>query len=136
MMTRTRAHSTFQVKNWDEQTTSEVDGHLKITSAKVVFGYSGELEGESAMHYLMLYRDDGTASVIGMERITGRLEGHSGSFVLQHHGGYADGTASGEFEVVEGSASGELAGLRGHGNAIARKDGSTEFSLEYELPTQ
>jgi uncharacterized protein DUF3224 len=136
MMTKTQAHSTFQVKNWDEQTTSEVDGHLKITSANVVFGYSGDVQGDSAMHYLMLYRDDGTAAVIGMERITGRLAGRSGSFALQHRGGYADGTASGEFEVVEGSASGELAGLRGHGRAIARKDGSTEFTLDYELPAQ
>lgn len=130
----TRAKATFAVKSWDEQTSSEVDGHLKITHANVVFTYSGEVEGEGAMQYLMLYRDDNaSAAVIGMERITGRLAGRSGSFVLQHRGGYTDGVASGEFDVVEGSASGELVGLRGHGTAIARKDGSTEFTIEYEV---
>src|SRR5690242_19106176 len=135
-MMATQARSTFRVKSWDEQTSSEVDGHLKITHANVVFSYTGDVEGESAMQYLMLYRDDGAAAVIGLERIIGRLGGRSGSFVLQHRGGYADGVASGEFEVVEGSASGELAGLRGHGTAIARKDGSTEFTLDYELAPQ
>ena len=131
MTTTTQAHSTFEVKSWDEKTSSEADGHLKITHSVVTFAYSGDVEGEGAMQYLMLYRDDGTAAVIGMERITGRLAGRSGSFVLQHHGGFADGVASGSFEVVEGSASGELAGLRGSGKAIARKDGSTEFTLDY-----
>jgi hypothetical protein len=133
MTTTTHARSTFAVKSWDEPTLSEVDGHLKITRATVAFAYSGDLEGESAMQYLMLYRDNGSASVIGMERITGRLSGRSGSFVLRHQGGYADGTASGDFEVIDGSASGELTGLRGQGVAVARQDGSTEFAFDYEF---
>lgn len=133
MTTTTQARSTFEVKSWDEQTTSEVDGQLKITHTKVTFGYSGDVEGEGAMQYLMLYRDDGSASVIGMERITGRLAGRSGSFVLSHRGGYTDGVASGEFEVVEGSGSGELSGLRGRGTAVAKKDGTTEFALSYSF---
>jgi hypothetical protein len=132
----THASSTFTVKSWDEETSSEVDGRLKITHARVTFGYSGDLEGEGAMQYLMLYREDASAAVIGLERISGTLCGKHGSFVLQHHGGYADGTASGEFEVVEGSASGALAGLRGHGSAVARKDGTTAFSIDFELAAQ
>jgi hypothetical protein len=136
MPTATQAHSTFQVKSWDEQTISEVEGHLKITEAKVAFSYSGDLEGNSEMRYLMLYRDDATAAVIGLERIIGKLGGRSGSFAVEYHGGYADGTASGDLDVVEGSATGELEGLRGRGTAVARKDGATEFTLNYELPRQ
>ena len=132
----THASSTFTPKTWDEETSSEVDGRLKITHARVTFGYSGDLEGESAMQYLMLYRDDGSAAVIGLERVTGKLCGKPGTFVLQHQGGYADNTASGEFDVVEGSASGQLAGLRGHGTAVARKDGTTAFSFDFDLPAQ
>jgi len=136
MRTMAQANSTFQINSWDEQTSNEVDGHLKITHAVVAFTYAGDLEGEGAVQYLMLYRDDGTAAVSGMERITGRLAGRSGSFVLQHRGGFANGVASGDFEVVKGSASGELAGLRGHGTAVAHADGATQFRLEYELPAQ
>src|SRR5689334_24265020 len=115
----TKAHSTFEVKQWNEETTSELDGdgRLKVTHATVEFAYSGDVEGQGAMQYLMLYREDGTAAVIGLERITGKLAGRNGSFVLQHHGGFADGVASGDFDVVEGSASGDLVGLKGKGKA-------------------
>ena len=133
MTTTTHARSTFAVKSWDEPTLSEVDGRLKVTRATVAFGYSGDLEGESAMEFLMLYRDDGSASAIGLERITGRLGGRSGSFVLQHSGGYANGMSSTDFEVIDGSTSGELTGLHGRGTAVARQDGSTEFTFDYEF---
>jgi hypothetical protein len=129
----THATSTFEVKNWDEQTCSEVDGHVKLTRADVAFGYTGDLEARSTMQYLMLYRDDGTASVIGLERVIGRLGGKSGTFVLQYTGGYAEGVASGEVEVVGGSGTGELQSLSGRGTAIARHEGETSFTLDYEL---
>jgi Protein of unknown function (DUF3224) len=127
------AKSTFEVKNWDEKTVNEVDGRLKITRASVVFAYQGDLEGESTMEYVMAYRDDASATVIGVERITGRLGGKAGTFVVESRGGYADGTASGELSVVEGSGTGELAGIRGHGTSTATKDGKTAFELEYEI---
>jgi len=129
----THADATFEVKQWDENTCNEVDGRLKMTRASVVFAYHGDLEAESAMEYLMLYGDDGSATVVGLERITGRLGGKSGSFVLESHGGYADGTATGQIKVVEGSGTGDLNGLRGQGQAVAKKDGSTSFALDYEL---
>jgi Protein of unknown function (DUF3224) len=132
----THASSTFTPSTWDEETASEVDGHLKITHAKVTFSYSGDLQGESAMQYLMLYRDDGSAAVIGLERVSGALCGKQGTFVLQYQGGYADKTFSGDFEVVEGSASGDLAGLGGRGSAVAHKDGTTAFSFDFDLPAQ
>ena len=52
-----------------------------------------------------------------MERIACTLAGKAGTFVLQHQGGYADGTARGEFAIVDGSGTGALAGVRGRGTA-------------------
>ena len=101
------AKSTFEVKSWDEKTTSEApEGEGKITRAAVGFAYHGDLEGEGAMEYLMVYGDGGSAIVIGLERITGSLGGKQGSFVLKHDGGYASGTARGEFTIVDGSGTG------------------------------
>lgn len=127
------ANSTFEVKKWDEQTLNEVDGHLKITRASVAFAYHGELEAESAMEYLMLYRDDSSATVIGLERVSGRLDGKSGSFAIEYRGGYENGTATGELTVVPGSGTGELEGVRGRGKAVAGKDGTTSFTLDYDF---
>jgi len=127
------AHATFEVRNWDEKTVNEADGRLKITRASVVFAYSGDLVAESAMEYVMAYRDDASATVLGVERITARLGGKAGSFVLASSGGYADGAARGDLTVVEGSGTAELAGIRGHGTSLATKDGQTAFELEYDL---
>jgi Protein of unknown function (DUF3224) len=129
----THATCSFDVKSWDEQSYNEVDGRLKLTRSTVAFAYRGDLQGEGAIEYLMLYRDDGSAAVVGLERVSGRLGGKAGTFVLEHRGGYADGTASGEINVVPGSATGELEGLRGKGSTLAKKDGSTSVSLDYEL---
>jgi hypothetical protein len=131
-MTKT-AKSTFEVKSWDEKTASEVDGRLKITRASVAFAYSGDLKAESAMEYLMAYGDDESATVIGLERVTGQLDSKVGTFVLESHGGYAAGVAKGAVTVVEGSGTGALAGIRGRGTATSTKDGKTAFELEYEL---
>ena len=127
------ATSTFEVKRWDEQTLNDVDGQLKMTRASVGFAYHGDLEGESAMEYLMLYRSDSSATAIGLERISGRLNGRSGSFAVESRGGYEDGTATGEFGVVPGSGTGELEGLSGHGKAVSKQDGTTSFTLDYDL---
>lgn len=128
------ATSTFEVKSWDEQTLNEVDGRLKMTRASVGFAYHGQLEGESATEYLMLYRDDSGATVIGLERISGQLNGKSGSFAIESRGGYEDGVATGELTVVPGSGTGELEGISGRGRAVSGKDGTTSFSLDYDLP--
>lgn len=127
------AKSTFEVKNWDEKTVNEVDGKLKVTRASVIFAYQGDLVGESSMEYLMAYREDASATVLGLERVSGRLDGKEGTFVLESRGGYANGTASGDLTIVEGSGTGELAGIRGHGTSTATSDGKTAFELEYEM---
>jgi hypothetical protein len=127
------AKATFEVKNWDEKTVNEVDERLKITRASVAFAYQGDLVGESAMEYVMAYQDDGSATVLGLERFTGRLDGKAGTFVLESHGGFADGTARGDVTVVKGSGTGELNGIDGHGTSMAASDGKTAFELEYEI---
>lgn len=127
------AKATFEVKNWDEKTVNEVDGRLKITHASVVFAYQGDLEAQSAMEYVMAYRDDASATVVGVERITGRLKGKNGTFVVESRGGYADGTFKGDLTVVEGSGTGDLAGIQGRGTSMATKDGKTAFELEYAI---
>ena len=81
----------------------------------------------------MMYRDDASATVIGLERISGKLGGKAGTFVLEHHGGYADGTASGKATVVAGSGTGALAGLRGQGTTMAKQDGTTALNLDYDF---
>ncbi|HEX2611353.1 MAG TPA: DUF3224 domain-containing protein, partial [Gemmatimonadales bacterium] len=97
------ANARFTIKGWDEKPYSEVQGLPKLTRATVSKTFSGDIEGESQVHYLMMYRSDGSASFVGLERVVGRLNGKSGSFVLQRTGTFEGGQARESYFVVSGS---------------------------------
>jgi Protein of unknown function (DUF3224) len=129
-MTRTSgtATGTFTIKAWDEQPWAEVDDTPKLTHARSTIAYGGDLEGEGTSGLLMVY-DGADATYAGYERFVGSLGGRSGSFVLRLGGGYEGGTARTTWTVVEGSGTGDLAGLRGEGGYQARQ-GEPEVAWE------
>jgi hypothetical protein len=132
-MTRS-AHATFVTKSWDEKPYGVVEGAPNLTRASVGNAYSGAIEGEGTLEYLMVYRTDGSATFVGVERIVGRLDGQEGSFVLQQSGVYEDGAARAAMSVVPGSGTGALRGLRGEGSFVARHgEPSGTLTLDYEL---
>lgn len=129
-----QATSTFEIRSWDEHELAEIAEAPKLTRASVVEGYHGDLEGEGNVEYLMVYADEnGAATVVSMTRVVGRLGERSGGFALQGSGSYADGTAKSELQIVPGSGSGELRGLRGSGNMVAHQNGSATISLDYDF---
>ncbi len=109
----TRIAPTFVVKSWDERPLYEGEHGRKLTHARMVYQYSGDLEGESTSECLMWYRDATGASFVGLERFDGRLQGKAGSFVLQGSGIFENGVATSTAHVVAGSGTGELERLRG-----------------------
>jgi hypothetical protein len=126
------ASGSFTVMSWDEDTYAELDGGGKLTKARVSFGFSGDLEARGDWDAVMCYRQDGTARFTGFQRTVGKLDGREGSFVLRADGTFEGGEARSQWQVVEGSASGDLAGLRGTGSAVAGGPGGT-FTFDYEL---
>ena len=113
-----QVNAQFGIKSWQEKTYLEFDGR-KMTRATVEKAFQGDIEGEASLEYLMTYIDEGTASLVGMERVVGRLRGRSGSFVLQHVGTFAGGVSTVSLTVVAGSGTGELDGLRGEGTFVS-----------------
>lgn len=107
------ALATFEIKNWDEQPYLELEGGRKLTRASVKKVFQGELEGDGSVEYLMSYAEDGSATFVGLEYVTGQLAGRSGSFVVQHLGTFAAGVAKDNWTVVAGSGTGDLKGLSG-----------------------
>jgi hypothetical protein len=131
----TKAKASFQIDNWDEQEIFETDDGSKVTRAQVSKSFSGELEGEGTVEWLMGYDEDGKATFVGLERIVGTLGGKQGSFVLQHSGSFDGKTAKAEITIVPGSGSGDLSGLTGDGTFEAGmgEDGERRVTLDYEL---
>jgi hypothetical protein len=95
--------------------------------------YTGDISGEGQVEYIMMYRSDGSATFLGLERITGRLAGKTGSFVLQRTGVFEGGQAKETYSIIPGSGTGELQGLTGDGRSAVGHGMEHPFTLSYEL---
>ena len=126
------ANARFAITSWDEKPYSEGPDLPKLTRASVAKTFTGEIEGEGHVEYLMMYGSDGSATFVGLERITGRVGGMAGSFVLQRAGTFEGGQAKESYSVIPGSGTGELRGLRGDGTSAVGHGMDHPFVLNYE----
>jgi hypothetical protein len=125
----------LKIESWDEKPYREFDDGRKFTKADVVLGGDDQGIEKATFESLMYYGPDGSATYLSLMEVTGALDGRSGSFVLEGRGTYDGGTASGSYTVVEGSGTGELAGITGSGSSSSTHDDypNMPFSLRYEL---
>ena len=75
----------------------------------------------------------GSAGYVAVERVTGILDGKTGSFALQHSGTMSGGAQQLVITVVPDSGEGDLRGLAGK-LSIDISDGKHSYVLEYSLP--
>jgi hypothetical protein len=127
------AKARFAITSWDEQPYSEGQDLPRLTRVSVIKTLTGDIEGEGRVEYLMMYRSDGSAALVGLERVVGRIGGKTGTFVLQRTGVFENGQATESYSVIPGSATGELQGLRGEGRSAVGHGMEHPFSLDYDL---
>ena len=100
--------------------------------------FHGELEAISKGEMLTaMGAVQGSAGYVAIERVTGKLNGRSGSFALQHSSTMTRGKPSQSILVVPDSGTGELAGLDGSMTiVIAEHDGQRKhfYKFAYSLP--
>jgi len=127
------ANARFAIKNWDENAYSEGQDLPKLTRASVTKTFTGDIDGEGHVEYLMMYRSDGSAAFVGLERVIGRIGAKTGTFMLQRIGVFEGGLAKESYSVIPGSATGQLHGLRGAGSTAVGHGTKHPFTLNYEL---
>ena len=127
------ANARFAIKGWDEKPYSEGQDQPRLTRASVTKTYTGDIQGEGQVEYLMMYRSDGSATFVGLERVVGRIGGKAGTFVLQRTGIFESGQAKESYSVIPGSATGDLQGLLGDGSSAVGHGMEHSFTLSYEL---
>ncbi|HEY3157658.1 MAG TPA: DUF3224 domain-containing protein [Vicinamibacterales bacterium] len=127
------ANARFAIKSWDEKPYSEGQDLPRLSRATVTKTFTGDIEGEGHVEYLMMYRGDGSATFVGLERVTGRIGGKSGTFVLERTGVFESGQAKESYSVIPGSGTGELRTLRGEGTSSVGHGTEHPFALNYEL---
>ena len=132
-MNQERRHATGTITvRTDEPTPYDqpADGPV-LSRIHVEEEFSGDVEGTGVVEFLQAQVSDDAASFVGLERLSGVVGGRSGTFVLQDQGTLRGTTVSGEWFVVPGSGTGELAGLRGEGGFTAELGQGADITLDY-----
>lgn len=123
-----RASGTFEVKMTPLTTGDDVPGRMSLDKQ-----FHGPLEATGKGEMLTAMTSvQGSAGYVAVERVTGKLDGRSGSFVLQHSGIMNRGEPSLTITVVPDSGTGELAGIAGT-MKINIADGKHSYDFEYTL---
>ena len=129
----TTATGSFEVIGGSEDQYDEIDGGITLTHASGSQAFTGDIVGDGAVHWLMLYRADKTAHFVGLQRITGAVAGRRGSFAAAAEGDH-DGKGSRiTFQIIEGSGTGDLGGITGEGSLVAEGGPKGTYELEYSL---
>src|SRR5438309_1677866 len=131
-MPATHASGTFDV-TLKPVAEDKIDG-ASFGRMSVDKQFHGDLEGTSKGEMLTAVTAvKGSAGYVAIERVTGRLRGRSGTFVLQHSGLMTTAMQQLTIVVVPDSGTGQLAGLSGK-MSITIADGKHSYDFEYTLP--
>src|SRR5436309_160207 len=57
------------IQNWDEKPYKEFADGKKLTKATVTATFSGDIEGDGLVEYLMSYPDPNSASYVGLQLV-------------------------------------------------------------------
>jgi hypothetical protein len=127
-----QAHGTFDVTLAPQppDDNAEESGLSRLSIDKQ---FHGDLEATSKGTMLAAgTATEGSAGYVAIERVSGTLQGRSGSFVLQHNGLMARGAGQLTITVVPDSGTDQLLGLAGT-MAITIVDGDHFYDFEYTL---
>ena len=126
----TKASGPFDVKTIPVSTADAPVGRFTLDKK-----YHGDLEGSAQGEMLAaMTATKGSAGYVAIEKVTGTLAGHTGSFILQHTGTMNRGAPNLVITVVPDSGTGELAGLTGTMAIQIAADGAHYYTFDYALP--
>ena len=126
-----RATAKIKVHSYEPQTYQDTGGGTDLVEIHVTEAFHGDIEGEGAVRFLQALRADGSASFVGIERVTGSVGGRAGTFLLQDAGTVEGSVVSGTWFVIPRSGTGDLAGLRGEGGFTANLGEDADVTLDY-----
>jgi hypothetical protein len=116
--------SKVEVAKYNREVLDDADeSGVAVVETRLEEHFTGGLIGTGIATHLRLERKNGTGALTCFERITGTLDDRNGSFLLQASG-FTDRShfVHGRWEVIEGSGTGELSGLRGYAAFAAKPD--------------
>jgi hypothetical protein len=127
------AKGTFEVKATPLPAAGQGDAAASIGRASLEKQFHGDLEATSAAEMLSWGTGVGSGAYVAIERVSGTLQGRTGTFVMQHSGTMERGVPRLSVTVVPDSGTGQLAGLAGTMD-IQIAAGKHSYDFAYTLP--
>jgi len=132
-----QATGTYGIEAWDEKTWDGKDRKaqpgVKLTHAKIRQDFHGDIEGSAEIQLVMSYREDESATFVGLQYMSGRIGERIGTFVIKVDGMFEKGVAKSTWEIISGSGTGDLRGIRGEGTTEATHGDRQPFTLNYRF---
>ena len=129
-----RASGPFVVKVTPQKPDTQIARAANFGRLTIDKRFHGELEAESKGEMLAAQTEiKGSAGYVAFERVTGKLKGRSGSFVLQHSGTMNRGAQASSITVVPDSGTGELKGLSGSMSVTIAPDGAHSYEFAFRI---
>jgi len=129
-----RAAGAFDVKVTPQKPDTQIARAANLGRLTIDKRFHGDLEGISKGEMLATQTDvPGSAGYVAMERVTGKLRGRTGSFVLQHSATMTRGAPKASISVVPDSGTGELQGISGAMTITVGADGSHSYEFDYKI---
>ena len=127
------ARGTFDVAIAPVQSSADaapdVPGRMLLSKT-----FHGGIDGTSAGEMLATLGPEQSGAYVAIERVTGSVDGHAGSFALVHRGLMDKGAQDLSITIVPGSGTRDLAGITGVFH-LTIEGGEHRYDLEYSLPT-
>lgn len=128
------AKGSFDVKVVPQKRDNPQEENAGISRMSLDKQFHGDLEGSSNGEMLSFTTEvKGSAGYVAMERISGKLNGRSGTFAMQHNATMTRGTPDMNVVVVPDSGTGELARISGT-LIITILKGKHFYEFDYSLP--
>lgn len=135
-MTMQHASGIFEVELAQQKSDNPPAERAKHGRMSIDKRYHGDLEGDGAGEMLSAMTQVQTSGVyVAIERVTAKLHGRTGSFLLHHTGLATRGAQQLRISVVPDSGEGELEGISGTMN-IRIEQGRHYYDFEYTISAQ
>jgi Protein of unknown function (DUF3224) len=129
-----RAAGSFDVKITPQKPDTQIARAANLSRLTIDKRFHGDLEGISKGEMLAAQTDlPGSAGYVALERVTGKLKGRAGGFVLQHSATMTRGTPVAFVTVVPDSGTGELRGLSGKMTVTVAADGAHTYEFDFKI---
>jgi hypothetical protein len=128
-----KAKGSFDVTMRPPQPPYDTVGDVALGRMTIDKQFRGDLDATSVVEMTTCMGGQGSGGYVALERVTGTLQGRSGTFVLQHSGTMSAGQAQMSVTITPGSGTGDLRGISG-AMQIDIVDGKHSYTLAYAMP--